>query len=427
MVPQLAWRSLRSIDPKCLAKFAWIFGVKGLVAMEKYRKRMKQGVYFPPFLFISITNQCNLRCQGCWVDVDRPTTKLDLATLNRLIYSAREYGNICFGILGGEPFMHEGLMDLLAEHRGCYFQILTNGQFITEKVARQLRQLANVTPVVSIEGLKQVADVRRGSNDVYNRSVKGLLNCLDQKIITGVASSVCQSNIDQLMTDDWLKELIRLGAHYVWYYSYRPAGPRMTAELALRPEQQLALRRFIVERRSQFPIAIVDSYFDHQGRALCPMVPGISHHINPAGYVEPCPVLQFGAENINDPGNPADAIRDSKFLQAFRDMASSHTRGCILLERPDLVAELVTRIGAKDTTLRQTALKELAMMRSRPSQWLPGQEIPEAHWMYRLVKRFWFHDYGTYRNLPATAADEVKTLLARSNSEINNARIDPNK
>ena len=26
----------------------------------------------PPFLYISITNACNLRCQGCWVDVDKP-------------------------------------------------------------------------------------------------------------------------------------------------------------------------------------------------------------------------------------------------------------------------------------------------------------------------------------------------------------------
>ena len=34
------------------------------------------GEYFPPFLYISIINSCNLRCQGCWVDVDGAAQKM---------------------------------------------------------------------------------------------------------------------------------------------------------------------------------------------------------------------------------------------------------------------------------------------------------------------------------------------------------------
>ena len=78
MFPRLAARILRTTDPRCLAKFMWNFGVKGLVSVEKFKRRIKRGEYFPPFLYLSILNSCNLRCQGCWVDVEAERTQIDL-------------------------------------------------------------------------------------------------------------------------------------------------------------------------------------------------------------------------------------------------------------------------------------------------------------------------------------------------------------
>ena len=153
-----------------------------------FKQRLKQGEVFPAFLYLSIINSCNLRCQGCWVDVTAPRNMIPLDELNRLVNDAREHGNSFFGILGGEPFLHPNLMDFLAQHPDCYFQVFTNGQMITEKVAKQLRQLGNVTPLVSIEGTEEVSNLRRGNKDVLTRTLKGLRNCLDQKLLTGVAT-----------------------------------------------------------------------------------------------------------------------------------------------------------------------------------------------------------------------------------------------
>ena len=58
-------------------------------------------------------------------------------------------GNVFFGIVGGEPFMHPHLLDMLAEHPDCYFQIFTNGHFITPERAKRMWQLGNVTPLIS--------------------------------------------------------------------------------------------------------------------------------------------------------------------------------------------------------------------------------------------------------------------------------------
>src|SRR6266513_985544 len=105
MFPSLALRVLRTTDKRCLAKFLWNFGVKEMLSVEKFKRRMRRGDYFPPFLYVSIINSCNLRCQGCWVDVEAPRESIDLATLNNLIKDAQKHGNSFFGILGGEPFM----------------------------------------------------------------------------------------------------------------------------------------------------------------------------------------------------------------------------------------------------------------------------------------------------------------------------------
>ena len=409
MLPRLVYRTLRTADARCLWKFAWNFGVKGMLSVEKFKKRIRRGEYFPPFLYVSIINSCNLRCQGCWVDVEAPRENIDLEAMNRLIGDAKRYGNVFFGILGGEPFMHPELMQVLAAHPDCYFQVFTNGQFITDKVAAELRRLGNVTPLISIEGREIVSDERRGKKDVFNKTLRGLEHCLQQKILTGVATSVCQTNIDELLTEDWLGELIARGVHYVWYHTYRPVGPKMNPQLALRPDQLVRVRKFIVEMRAKIPIAIVDAYYGHDGKALCPMVTGVSHHVSPAGDIEPCPIIQFATDNIRDGRGVFETMKQSQFLKDFRELSGQATRGCVVLERPDLVKELVLKHRARDTTVRGTALAELEAMKPRFSQWLPGEEIPEKHWMYRLAKKHWFGDFGAYRSEPPSE-EKVRAL-----------------
>src|SRR6266404_2010404 len=318
MLGHLASRILRTTDTRCLAKFAWNFGLKGMLSVEKFKRRIKQGEYFPPFLYLSIINSCNLRCQGCWVDVEAPREMIELETLNRTITDAKRHGNAFFGILGGEPFMHPRLLDMLAAHPDCYFQLFTNGQFITEKVAAELRRLGNATPLISIEGREIVSDERRGRKDVLNKTLRGLENCLREGLLTGVATSVCQTNIDELLTQEWLQELIDRGVHYVWYHTYRAVGPKMAPELALGPEQLARVRRFIVEMRARMPIGMIDAYYDHDGRALCPMATGVSHHISPRGEIEPCPVIQFATENIRDRASAFETMKNSAFLKDFR-------------------------------------------------------------------------------------------------------------
>ena len=388
MYLRMAKRLLFNTNKRLLWNLAYKAGFKGIRSVQKHKKRLKQGDFFPPFLYISIINSCNLRCQGCWVDVAAKQEKIDVEKMNDIIGQAKEMGNSFFGLLGGEPFLHKEILQILEDNRDVYFQIFTNGHFITPEVAKELKRLGNATPLISVEGTEIVSNERRGKLQVLNDTMEGLHNCLDAGLLTGVCTSVCQTNYEDLVNDAWIDRLIELGVMYGWFHIYRPVGPDACPELALTPEQQYNVRKFVVETRAKKPIVMIDAYHDGDGNALCPAATGFTHHISPWGDIEPCPIIQLSKESIYDERPLKEVFNESEFLSDFRKIAAESTRGCIILERPDLLKELAEKHNAKDTTIRGEAIKELEEMEIRPSQYNPGKEIPEKNIAYRLAKKF---------------------------------------
>ena len=166
-------------------------------AVNRFSRRVKRGEpFFPAFLFLSITNNCNLRCQGCWVTPSQPPAELGVADINRVISEAKQQGSYFFGILGGEPLLHTGLFEIFAAHPDCYFQLFTNGLLLTDDIARMMNMVGNVTPLISIEGLEEESDRRRGGSGVYHSALNGLAACRRQRLIIGVAASICRDNYD---------------------------------------------------------------------------------------------------------------------------------------------------------------------------------------------------------------------------------------
>ncbi len=392
----MAKRLVLETDKRLLWKAISIAGLRGIQSVQKHKARLKRGQFFPPFLYISVINSCNLRCQGCWVDVAAPQAKIDVDAMDKLLDEAKAMGNSFFGILGGEPFMHSDLMAIFERHSDCYFQVFTNGHFITPDVAKELRRIGNVTPLVSVEGTEIISDERRGRLNVLSQTMEGLQNLLDHKVLTGVCTSLCQTNFDDLLCEAWVDNLIQMGVFYTWFHIYRAVGPDACPDLCLTPQQQRKARQFVVDMRAKKPIVIIDAYYDGDGNALCPAATGFTHHISPWGDIEPCPVIQMARESIHDDRSLQETFNQSSFLRDFRQVAAESTRGCIVLERPDLLRDLAERHDARDTTARKQSFAELAEMTPHPSQYDPGHEIPEKSLAYRLAKKYWFNDYGAY-------------------------------
>src|SRR3954451_22554743 len=109
---KLAWRMLTQTDKRLLWKLFWNMGVKGMLSVQRHKSRLKRGEVFPPFLYISVINSCNLRCQGRWADVAAKQQPIPPEPFDRLLGEAKRMGKSFFGIVGGEPFMHPHLLDM---------------------------------------------------------------------------------------------------------------------------------------------------------------------------------------------------------------------------------------------------------------------------------------------------------------------------
>lgn len=396
MMLALTRRMLTEPAPRLAWRFAVNAGWKGWRAVRRFRKNKETGGVVPPFLMISLTNGCNLSCRGCWVTPSNPPAMLPPEMLDRILTESQTRGSSFFGLLGGEPLLYPHLFDTIARHPECYFQLFTNGLLLTDAVAARLRELGNVTPLISIEGKDAAGDERRGGRDVYRQALEAIEHCRRHRLITGVATSVCRTNMADLATEDFLRDLIRRGVHYAWYYIYRPVGPRPAPELALSASEIRALREFLVDVRCRVPIMVVDAYWDDRGRALCPAAIGLSHHVNPDGDIEPCPVIQFAADRFAAGRPVIDTLASSAFLPEVRQVLKDEGGGCILLRRPDRLRATLDRTGARDTTGRGSGRAELAAMAPRPDHDMGAQAIPERHWLYRMAKRNFFLGFGAY-------------------------------
>lgn len=387
-------KQLLKTDKKCLYKFAYNMGIKGARGIQRFQKRLKKGDFFPAFHFISVTDDCNLNCQGCWVTHKKQNARMSPEMLDSIITQSKAKGSYFFGILGGEPLLYKPLFDVFEKHSDCYFQLFTNGTLLTKDIAERLRKLANVSPLISFEGDNEVADVRRGGKNVYKKTQSAIDHSTDAGLITGVAMSVCKSNIDLAFSDDFIQSLIDRGVLYLWYYIYRPAGQDATVDLCLSEEQIEQLRQFMVDARQKYNIAIIDAYWDENGKGLCPAASGLSHHINASGDIEPCPVIQFATNNVAD-GELESIYRNSTFLSEFKTEIPKLTTGCILMDDPQWLVNYTKQHSAKDTSGRDNEVERLNQM-EKVSSHGSAKPVREKSWLYRFAKKRAFFGFGAY-------------------------------
>ena len=394
---KITWRVFRQTPVRLLWKFCWNFCIPNLWNMRDFQRRQEKGEpFFPAFNMISITEACNLACSGCWVSQGGKKS-LTMEQIDGIIRESKRHGSKFFGILGGEPLMYKGLLAIFQKHHDCYFQLFTNGTLLTDDIAQQLRKVGNVTPLISIEGLEEESDRRRQASDVYQRTLRGVRACRKAGLIFGIAASICKNNYDELVTRQHIERAAREGAAYLWYYIYRPVGADARPEQALSEEQIRGLRQFLVHERLNAPVVLVDVYWDEKGQAICPGATGMSHHISPSGALEFCPVIQMATDFLNaDASNMTELYAQSQFLAGMRQLIAQATRGCIIMENPQLMAKIIQGYEVRETTTRGTAMEEYHKMISTPSHNMNTNPIPEQSRPYQWLKKHYFFGFGAY-------------------------------
>ncbi len=399
MLFRFAYRCLTEVSLRLNYKAGRLWVWKGLFALRAYRKRLARNELFPPFLFFALTNACNLRCRGCWIATQGKPDSLPFDAVDHAIREAAKQDVYFHTLLGGEPFLYPRIFELIEKHPECYFQIITNGGFFTDENVEKIKRLGNVSPLLSIDGLEETNDARRGAGS-YAAAIEGAKKLQKAKILYGVATVVTGANMRESLTEQYVQKFIDLGAMYLWYYVFRPVGADPAPELCVGSEKMRELRTNLLELRKKMPIILIDTYWTAEGQAVCPAAKGLGFHIGPKGSIEPCPPLSIAREFITDnDGDLFKTINASGFLRNFQRFVSDRFpdesgQGCVILENPHELAGFIRSQNIYDTSGRDLC-RELDASEPKSSHRMEDA-IAEDFWLYKVLKKNLFFGMGGY-------------------------------
>jgi MoaA/NifB/PqqE/SkfB family radical SAM enzyme len=271
----------------------------------KARFRARNGQTPPDFLVISPGKACNLRCEGCYANSGAHREKLSWPVFERLVTEAHEdWGTRFFTISGGEPLAYhdegKGILDLAERFPDCFFVMYTNGTLIDDAVAKRMGELGNVSPGLSVEGLKEATDARRGEG-VFDKVVAAMERLRREGVIYGVSLTPTRKNADEILSDEVVDFFFEeMGALHAFVFQYMPMGRAYTLDLMLTPEQRLRLYDRIWSLIRERHIFIADFWNSATGTNGCLAAgrPGGYFHVNWNGDVSPCVFFPYAAKNV---------------------------------------------------------------------------------------------------------------------------------
>lgn len=263
-----------------------------------------EGVRVPPFLILSVTSRCNLRCSGCYAGaVGTVTAAPTQPQLNRdawrsVLDEAVRLGVMAFLIAGGEPFLLPGLVQLLRDYPDRLFLVFTNGTALRPEDERALAACSNTVVVVSVEGDRALTDSRRGQG-VFDRALATLDRLRAAGVLTGISVTISGANVDYWSDPARIDALIAHAGPLAMFIEEIPAagcdtGHPMTAT------QRQRLRATVVEYRDRQTggAFIIHSPGDEDALGGCVSAGRGFAHVTPGGDVTACPVSPLATHNL---------------------------------------------------------------------------------------------------------------------------------
>lgn len=358
----LAVRLFRETSPTVRNRLAVNFFLNaGALQPARVRKmEEKHGVHIPWAILIDPTGKCNLRCKGCWAaDYDR-TADMDFATIDRVLTQAEELGIHFFVLSGGEPAVRmDDVLALARKHNESVFHMFTNGTLISEEVAGKVAEAGNITFAISIEGLEESTDARRGPG-VFNEVIQAMDNLHKAGAVYGFSATYTRVNTEEIAGEAFIDLMIEKGCALGWLFTYVPVGGAGDLEYMATPDQRALMFRQVRKWRAEKPIFVADFWNDGEAVGGCIAGGECYFHINSVGEVEPCAFIHYSNLNIKE-ASVLDALRSPLFqaYQKNRPFNKNLLRPCPLIDNPEWLEAMVEESGARPTEMSRVSAANL--------------------------------------------------------------------
>jgi MoaA/NifB/PqqE/SkfB family radical SAM enzyme len=300
------------------------------------------GINVPPIIIFSVTDRCNLACQGCYAQSFRPQPdgELDAVDLRRVVEEAQDLGVSFFVIAGGEPLLRPELEGIFRDFPQMIFFVFTNGLLLTDDWIETLRRRRNIVPLLSLEGDRAMTDERRGPG-IYDH-LQSLIGRLKKRgIFFGVSLTLTRPHFSTITAPGYTQGLVDAGCKFFLYLEYTPTVEG-TEDWTLTADQRARMKDALPAWRAAHSALFIAVPWDEDDVGGCLSAGRGFVHINPRGDVEPCPFAPFSDSNLRHM-SLKDALQ-SKFLETIRGipaLARENGEGCILWKERALVTSLL--------------------------------------------------------------------------------------
>ena len=333
----IARRVLNEIHPLHRKKIITNFIINQLLVGTNRRKAFEEERGFKPpnAMLISPTMRCNLNCFGCYSGSYPTEEELSFEVMDRLVGECKEMGIYLVIITGGEPFLRKDLFDLFEKHQDTIFQVYTNGTLIDEKMVERFVALGNVVPAISIEGLREENDARRGKGH-FDRVVRVMDWLKKAGIFFAISTTQTIRNSETIGSDAFVDFLVEKGCIFLWNFHYIPIGRDADLSLMATPEQRARIRERFAYFRATKPLLMVDFWNDGCLTEGCIAGGRKYFHVNARGDLEPCVFCHFASDNVKE-----KSLMEALNSPLFREMRSRQPFSenlfinCPLIDHPE--------------------------------------------------------------------------------------------
>jgi radical SAM protein with 4Fe4S-binding SPASM domain len=173
-----------------------------------------------------ITNKCNLKCKHCYSNAGK-AIKDELTTdeAKKAIDTLDKSSVPAIAFSGGEPLVRRDIFEITkyASDKGIYVACATNGTLITKEKAREMKNAGIQYAQISLDGATaETHDTFRGIKGVYNKTIQGIKNCVDQELFVNIATTATKYNIKEISKIIGLCKDMRVD----WFmlYNFVPTG-----------------------------------------------------------------------------------------------------------------------------------------------------------------------------------------------------------
>lgn len=346
-------RTAPGIKKALLNSFAINIYLKKKESLKRFQNEFGRNP--PSFLTISPSKFCNLKCTGCYANSSsKATESLDWDVLDRIMTEKTNLWNSYFTVIsGGEPFLYKSqsktILDLARNHPENYFLVYTNGTLIDKQMAKELADVGNITPSISVEGFENETNTRRGPG-VYEKTMDAMRYLRKEKVPFGISLTATKNNADLVVSDRLMDFYFQeCGVSYAWIFQLMPIGRADSLEMMVTPDQRVKMFRqtqHLVRDKQYFIADFWNSGCLTNGCISAGKESGYLY-IDWHGNITPCVFNPYSPVNILDiykrGGTLNDALKEPFFV-AIQEWQKQYS----LDRKADEIGNLITPCAIKD-------------------------------------------------------------------------------